>query len=71
MRIQKTSAETSIDIRQNIHAETSFVRTKKTPTDISLNRIQKSSAETSMDIGITCRVIYCQNREDSNRDISC
>jgi hypothetical protein len=52
VRIQKTSAETFMDIRQNIHAVRRhlIVRTEKTPTDTSQVRKQKTSAETSVDI---------------------
>jgi hypothetical protein len=39
-----------MEVRQNIHAETSIVRTEKTPTQTSQVRIQKTSAETSVNI---------------------
>ncbi len=32
----QTSPETSMNIRQNIHAEASFVRTEKTPAETSI-----------------------------------
>ncbi len=38
-----------MDVKQNIHAETSIVRSEKTPTETSQVRIQKTSAETSID----------------------
>jgi hypothetical protein len=59
VRIQKTSAETSTDIRQNIHAETSIARKEEYSfRDISCQnredtnriRIQKAEVETSVDI---------------------
>ncbi len=37
-------------IGQNIHAETSIVRTEKISTERSQVRIQKTSVDTSMDI---------------------
>jgi hypothetical protein len=59
-----------MDVIQDIHTETSIVRTEKPPTATSWIRIQKT--KTSMDIrqNIHAETSCCKNREDSNRYIS-
>ncbi len=62
--IQKTLAETSVDIRQNIHGETSIVRAEtKLQPKTSQVRNQKNLAETSM--GIVQRHLLSEKKNTS------